>query len=559
MSPAVEVLFGLVVLVSLCLVALAYHSYRRWDQLGIEWLAIHIALIGIGGIGAGLYALVVGPGEETLQNPLWGQIALLAWVAASVPWLMSALQYTGRYTQINGYLVVLLYLPLSVIVTTIVLEAGFVGPEPNLVNAFASMSFVFYLAVVLVGSFILGRATYADPRIPFEYGLALAIAPLILISMLNVNAIFQDVSVLLSTSMYTLAQTLTAVAIAGAVLYGGVLERTPAVETVGKRFALQETDDLVLVTDTEDRVVTCNEAVTETLDRPREAVLNAPVSETLGHDTDSLASGDTVTLTANGGTRRYDCQVSPVVDDTGVELGAALSLRDVTDRELREQRLAVLNRVLRHNLRNKVDVVRSHAEVLESRETGDSEHVATIADQMDELAALGSSARTIDRFLSASTERARVDLTAALRETLAAPEAHGVSLSLDAPETAPVETNRRALDAALESAIDNAVTYADTAIECTVVEHDGAYELRITDDGSGIPDSEIEALDEGTETPLQHGTGLGLWQLKWAVTTIGGELDIATDDGTTISFTVPKQGAGNAVEGDVPDRTVTDG
>jgi len=39
-------------------------------------------------------------------------------------------------------------------------------------------------------------------------------------------------------------------------------------------------------------------------------------------------------------------------------------VEDITDRKRREQRLEVLNRVLRHNLRNQIDVIRSHAEVL---------------------------------------------------------------------------------------------------------------------------------------------------------------------------------------------------
>ncbi|WP_197428665.1 HAMP domain-containing histidine kinase, partial [Halapricum sp. CBA1109] len=52
------------------------------------------------------------------------------------------------------------------------------------------------------------------------------------------------------------------------------------------------------------------------------------------------------------------------------------------------------------------------------------------------------------------------------------------------------------------------------------------------------PDDELDAIDSGTETPLRHGTGLGLWQLTWAVRTMGGELSFDTDDGTTVTFTV---------------------
>jgi signal transduction histidine kinase len=92
---------------------------------------------------------------------------------------------------------------------------------------------------------------------------------------------------------------------------------------------------------------------------------------------------------------------------------------------------------------------------------------------------------------------------------------------------------------ALDSAIDNALRYADSTVEITVTERPDGYEISVADDGRGIPDTELEYIDSGTETPLQHGTGLGLWQLRWAVTTMGGELTFDTDDGTVVSFTVP--------------------
>ena len=65
------------------------------------------------------------------------------------------------------------------------------------------------------------------------------------------------------------------------------------------------------------------------------------------------------------------------------------------------------------------------------------------------------------------------------------------------------------------------------------------YEVQIVDDGPGIPGGELESLAAGTETALQHGSGLGLWQLKWAVRTIGGDLSFDTTDGTAVTIVVP--------------------
>jgi signal transduction histidine kinase len=219
-----------------------------------------------------------------------------------------------------------------------------------------------------------------------------------------------------------------------------------------------------------------------------------------------------------------------------------LSLRDVTARELREQRLSVLNRVLRHNLRNKLEVVKTHTEIIHEELDGEYEtHTETLAETTDDIADLGRNARRIDQFVASDSGATAVDIVSAIEETLTAVDTDDtdVDITVDAPVSAPVETNRRALTAALRSALENAVTYAETAAEVTVERDGTGWRVLIVDDGPGIPSSELDSLDDGVETPLSHGTGLGLWQLKWAVTTLGGQLSFDTANGTTVEMTVP--------------------
>ncbi len=70
----------------------------------------------------------------------------------------------------------------------------------------------------------------------------------------------------------------------------------------------------------------------------------------------------------------------------------------------------------------------------------------------------------------------------------------------------------------------------------------GGYVLSVDDDGPGLPESERAALEIDRETQLEHATGLGLWKLRWAVDTLEGSLAVSTDDGTTVSVTVPDLG-----------------
>lgn len=65
--------------------------------------------------------------------------------------------------------------------------------------------------------------------------------------------------------------------------------------------------------------------------------------------------------------------------------------------------------------------------------------------------------------------------------------------------------------------------------------------IQIADTGPGLGNSEIDVLQTGTETPLTHGSGLGLWLAHWIVTSHDGSVDAAvTAEGTTMTISIPR-------------------
>jgi PAS domain S-box-containing protein len=218
---------------------------------------------------------------------------------------------------------------------------------------------------------------------------------------------------------------------------------------------------------------------------------------------------------------------------------------DITERKHREQRLEVFNRILRHNLRNQLDVIRSHAETLADRTDNGDDHAARIIAAVDELAAMGARARRTDRIMSVDTEVTEISLSETLRETVeTVTPGDGVEVATDLPGSARLSTNGEALRAGVRSALENAVTYADSEVTVAVEEETGGYAIVIDDDGPGIPKEELVPIETGTETNLRHGRGLGLWQLRWGVDTLNGELSFDTEGGTTIRIRVPDRAGG---------------
>ena len=243
---------------------------------------------------------------------------------------------------------------------------------------------------------------------------------------------------------------------------------------------------------------------------------------------------------------------APLDDEIPGPVGEAMAdMRDdlerfIEEREQREQRLEVFNRLLRHNLRNRLDVIRSHAEELADRTDGDD--AEAVLETTDRLASIGTRARRIDRLMARDPDPVTVDLTSTVLELLSQIESDDVTVNTELPSTATVYTDIEILRTTLTSPLENAIRYADSTVTVSITPTAAGYRIAISDDGPGIPAVELESLAAGTETALRHGRGLGLWQLRWGVDALDGDLSFETDDGTTVSVTIA----------DLADRTETE-
>jgi signal transduction histidine kinase len=200
----------------------------------------------------------------------------------------------------------------------------------------------------------------------------------------------------------------------------------------------------------------------------------------------------------------------------------------------REQRLQVFNRILRHNLRNDLNVVLGHAQNLAEAEPTASESVEVIKRKASDLIDISEKAREVGKILeNESPDRRQVDVTSIVERTVEElqdryPEA---DLSADFPDAAWVYGDNR-LDAVVDELVENAIEHNDVdvpevsvSVNALSESDDGTVEITVTDDGPGIPEEERAVLLEGRETPLHHGSGLGLWLANWVVGKFGGDLE----------------------------------
>ncbi|MDZ7731371.1 MAG: hypothetical protein U5K37_11355 [Natrialbaceae archaeon] len=136
--------------------------------------------------------------------------------------------------------------------------------------------------------------------------------------------------------------------------------------------------------------------------------------------------------------------------------------RETAIRE-REQRLEVLNRVLRHNLSNDLTVVTGYIDMAidEIDDEGITDMLEIAADETDGLITLGEKARQIDKAIeSAEAGTVPVEITSELRSALADLESEypAVSIETALPEECWVDALGR-IGSALENLCENAVEH----------------------------------------------------------------------------------------------------
>jgi PAS domain S-box-containing protein len=266
-------------------------------------------------------------------------------------------------------------------------------------------------------------------------------------------------------------------------------------------------------------------------------------------------------VTARGDRATYEFDIAPLTDDRGMIHGLAGTAREVTDRKLREQRLGVLARVLRHNVRNQMTVVRGRAERLAS-ELHDDPEVAAIDRAATKLVNLSDKARRVEAALrESSTNRRPLDVVDIIERTMAAlaREFPDAELTLSAPDSLTARTTE-GLTFAVEELVRNSIVHNDSeppTVEVTIGREEngnddliddatpGMVAITVADDGPGIPETESVALTTGYETDLKHSTGLGLWLVNWVTTAAGGSLEYDTDDnlgGAAVTLRFPATG-----------------
>jgi len=204
----------------------------------------------------------------------------------------------------------------------------------------------------------------------------------------------------------------------------------------------------------------------------------------------------------------------------------------------REQRLAVTNRVLRHNLRNDMNVIRGHAEILQDYvdEEKSQASVDQIISTSDKLLQIAEKANHIEKHSTTQLSPKTLSLHQIIEDATEITDA-GPELTINKEFNGNIQVRTiPEIDLVFKELFDAISTHSDTPPTISIGVPDSQsgtvaqHEIFVRIEEGRLPKDEVEPLIEGDERPLMHSKGLELWLINWTLDKAGGELRFQCND-----------------------------
>jgi PAS domain S-box-containing protein len=263
---------------------------------------------------------------------------------------------------------------------------------------------------------------------------------------------------------------------------------------------------------------------------------------------------------SDGALVRVHVQCSPLRHLRGVEGQVVVVMREVASLEeglRRDARLTLLGRlagVLSHEIRNPLNAIFLHTDILdEELRQPTPDHRTQVAHSMQAIKTeLARLQELVQDYLSlarlSEVRREPEDLGAMLQamgqELRASLADQGITLCLEGLEgvgTVALHTStfRRALLNLVDNAREAMPRGGTLTLRCQRTA--SQVHLAIADTGAGIPVEQLPLLFTPLHTTKPDGTGLGLYVVQEIVAAHGGTIEIASfpGQGTTVTITLP--------------------
>lgn len=532
-------------------------AWRGWPFQGYPgsktWTVI-LLIIAFWDISYGVGLTIFDP-----QLRWWFDIPLYFCRAFSVPLiLVFALRYTGRESLVKtkwmygvfGFYAFAFILAVTNPTHHLMWTGYRIGPvwgaaavdfTPRLYYLLAGISYLTILLVVIVFADMLARF-----RSVFGRQIISLIVALMIPTLANIAWMFR-LGPTAHLDLTPFGHIIAAILVTHAMFRQRMFQVLPATRYKAEQAALDDLGPAVFSITNDGLIVNLNSRARQLLNGDRENTLLDPVTNYIQMEIPPTESSLTLTDPFGRGDD-YAVAISEIVSKTDEVIGFTISFQNITIERIRQQRLTVLNRVLRHNLRNELNIIMGYASFLEQETDNPKDYATEIKVKVDELLQIGEKARTIETIVGSQEDPTSAEVSTVVRQTVEAVRSSNPNCSIELESTKTnAMVNQPVLSAVLREIIENGCEHntADEPLVRIILRVDDASErlisITIEDNGPGIPIHELAPVREQTETALEHGSGIGLWLIDWGMSTLNGDIEFRGNNptGTKITLRIP--------------------
>lgn len=323
----------------------------------------------------------------------------------------------------------------------------------------------------------------------------------------------------------------------------------------------------VMLIDTDDRILRCNQTVAAWLERERAAVVGRLLHEVLRHPEliELVARTRTRGLAEKGELQLRDprelhlsVSATCLPENAGERPIVLVVLSDISGLKRTEQIRRDFVANVSHELKTPVTAIKGFVETLLDGAIDDpaasQRFLGIIAEQTECMATIIDDLLTLSRVELQQSARGFELVESALEPLLqsaldlAASKAacKGIALSLTCPDDLSLPLAPQLFVQALFNLVDNAVKYSDQGSTVRVEARREGYRVRIdvADHGVGIAAAQLSRIFERfyrvdkARSRKEGGTGLGLAIVKHIVVAHGGTVDVVSQPGSGSTFTI---------------------
>ncbi len=367
-----------------------------------------------------------------------------------------------------------------------------------------------------------------------------------------------------------IVSSILAVAIERSELYGKTLLERERSETI-----LQSISDGIMTVDTKCRVISMNKAAADMIGIAQEKAAGNQCCEIFNYTDENTdfrwslgtcldkalekepANIEAELTTINGKKLSVMISSSPVMNSRGEVSGVVNVLRNITREKEIDRMKTEFVRVVSHQFRTPLSAIVGMTEMVINEDIKGAktkEYLKTVLSEGTRLSEMVSELLNIARIESGKEvfREEEIDFSLLFDDTKrlfsnAMEKKKGKLTTFIEGDVSGFKGDKERLFQVIKNLTDNSIIYSDEGcdIRITISRKDDSIELKVSDNGWGIPDEDIAHLTErfyrGKYGQEVKGTGLGLALCKEIVTRYSGSMsfDSKIGRGTTVTVTLP--------------------